>query len=173
MVHIIADTTCVLPLELCKQLDITIMPQIIINTLRQKRKQERMYFMVDTLEYLAKGGRIGNVKALVGGLLQFKPIQTLKNGINSPFENQRTRLKAINRLVQLASEIYPANITSRLNIVHSDDKETALKISDKLRTKLSIDETPIYDQCASILTHVGPGAIALSYFDENFNNEVT
>ena len=67
----------------------------VVKKICQKQIHERMFFMVDTLEYLAKGGRIGNAKAMVGGILQIKPILTLRDGMNTPYENLRTRQKAI------------------------------------------------------------------------------
>ena len=139
----------------------------IVNQICQKQKHERMFFMVDTLEYLAKGGRIGNAKAMVGGILQLKPILTLKDGINTPYENQRTRQKAIKRIIELVTEVFPASANSGLNITHSGDQNTALEIAHEIGTKRSISQIPIYNQCASIITHVGPGALAISYFDSN------
>src|SRR5512143_3605328 len=53
--------------------------------------RQRLYFVVDTLEYLAKGGRIGGAKALVGELLQVKPILQIRDGQAQPYEQQRTR----------------------------------------------------------------------------------
>lgn len=146
-------------------------PAEIMSQLNQKRKQERMFFMVDTLEYLAKGGRIGNAKALVGGILQIKPILTLQNGINTPFENQRTRQKAIRRIIELATEVFPASSNSGMNIAHSGDPDTAFEIACEIQKRRSISQIPIYNQCASIITHVGPGALAISYFDDNYLNE--
>ncbi len=139
----------------------------VVSQIIQKQKHERMFFMVDTLEYLAKGGRIGNAKALIGGILQLKPILTLKNGINTPYENLRTRQKAIRRIIELVTEIFPASANSGLNITHSGDQDTALEIAHEIGTNRSISQIPVYNQCASIITHVGPGALAISYFNSN------
>lgn len=138
----------------------------ILETIESYRKKERLFFLVDTLEFLAKGGRIGNAKALVGGMLQLKPILTLKEGVTTPFENQRTHKKAMSRLIELVTREYRATQDSRLNIVHAGAIETAESLANKLKKELDLENIAIYNQCASIVTHVGPGAIAISYFDK-------
>ena len=67
----------------------------------------RIYFLVDTLEYLAKGGRIGGAKRLLAELLEIKPILQVKNGQVESFEQQRTRKRALARLVEVAAEQCP------------------------------------------------------------------
>ena len=67
----------------------------------------RVYFVVDTLEYLAKGGRIGGARALVGELIQIKPILALCNGQAEPYEQQRTRKRSLARLVEIVEEQCP------------------------------------------------------------------
>jgi DegV family protein with EDD domain len=143
----------------------------IAEKLVEKRRHERLFFMVDTLEYLAKGGRIGNAKALLGGILQLRPILTLKNGVITPFENQRTRHKALARMIELSTKTYRAAPDSRLNIVQASAEDLSVEIAEKLKLELGISEIPIYNQCASIVTHAGPGAICISFFDESFINE--
>ena len=64
----------------------------------------RLYFVVDTLEYLARGGRIGGAKRLLAELLEIKPILQVKDGQVEPFEQQRTKKRALARLVEVAAE---------------------------------------------------------------------
>jgi DegV family protein with EDD domain len=61
-----------------------------------------VYFVVDTLEYLQKGGRIGKASALIGGLLSFKPILTVVDGLVHPHEKVRTRAKAVAKIAEIA-----------------------------------------------------------------------
>ena len=63
--------------------------------------REHVYFLVDTLEYLKKGGRIGNAQALLGSIVQVKPILTVKNGKAETFDKQRTKIKALARIKEL------------------------------------------------------------------------
>jgi len=75
---------------------------------------------VDTLEYLHKGGRIGTATALVGSLLQVKPILIFINGQVNPFEKQRTKKKALARIVDLVLSECPRTSESHLSILEAD-----------------------------------------------------
>ena len=63
--------------------------------------------MVDTLRYLAMGGRIGRAQALLGGVLQFKPIVGIRDGETHPVDRPRTRRRAQARIVEIAREVAP------------------------------------------------------------------
>lgn len=128
------------------------------------RKRERIYFVVDTLEYLARGGRIGNAQALLGGLLQVKPILTMENGVNTPVESQRTKKRAISRFKELVIQECPRTPEAYLCVIHSDAEEEARQYAAEFSQKLGIPDVPVYEQCASIVVHVGPGVMAASFF---------
>ncbi len=64
----------------------------------------RTYFLIDTLEYLQKGGRIGSARALLGELLQVKPILQIKDGQVAPFDQERTKKRALAKLMEIVSE---------------------------------------------------------------------
>ena len=74
----------------------------------------RIYFLVDTLEYLAKGGRIGGAKKLLAELLEIKPILTIREGQVEPFEQQRTKKRALARLAEVVTEQCPGTAESLL-----------------------------------------------------------
>lgn len=138
--------------------------EIIKSRLEQWRKRERTYLVVDTLEYLAKGGRIGNAQALLGSMLQVKPILVFKDGVITPVESQRTKKRAIQRFKELIIEECPPTPDSYLSIIHSDAEEEAQAYAEEFKQKLGLKEVPIYEQCASIVVHVGPGVVAASFF---------
>ncbi len=92
---------------------------VIVQRLNQWIPRSRTYFLVDTLEYLQKGGRIGNAKALLGELLQVKPILCLGGGQVQPFEQQRTKKRAINRLVEIVEQECPMGSASHICLVTS------------------------------------------------------
>ena len=73
----------------------------IVQRLGEWISRSRTYFLVNTLEYLQKGGRIGGAKALLGELLQVKPILRLGEGQVQPFEQQRTKKRAVNRVIEV------------------------------------------------------------------------
>lgn len=74
----------------------------VIQGVRPIQESMRVYFMVATLEYLRRGGRIGRAGALVGSVLQVKPVLTLQEGLVTPLERVRTQEKALSRVIQLA-----------------------------------------------------------------------
>ena len=77
--------------------------------IREMIPRGRIFFVVDTLEYLAKGGRIGGAKKLLAELLEIKPILTIRDGQVEPFEQQRTKKRALARLAEVVEEQCPRN----------------------------------------------------------------
>jgi len=124
----------------------------------------RLYFVVDTLEYLARGGRIGGAKALVGELLQIKPILQLKEGQVEPFEQQRTRKRALARLVEIAEEQCPRSAEACLSVVHVEAESDAQALAAELKDRLGITAIPIYELPPAIVVHSGPKAIGIGFF---------
>lgn len=124
----------------------------------------KIYFLVATLEYLAKGGRIGGASALLGTILQIKPILTVIDGRVEPFEKQRTHSRAVTRLVELAQENYPKDGNGHLHIMHADALAEAEKLAHDLSSHLNLIDIPIIDLPPAIVVHGGPGILALSFF---------
>ena len=128
--------------------------------------RQAIYFVVDTLEYLHKGGRIGGARALLGGLLQVKPILTVQDGQVAPFEQQRTSRRAIARLRELVSEQCPANDGAHLSVMHIGAGTEARTMAAEFKQLLGLSEVPIYLLPPAIGVHAGPGAVAVSFFRE-------
>jgi DegV family protein with EDD domain len=136
----------------------------IVSRILALSKREHVYFVVDTLEYLYKNGRIGAAKALFGSILQVKPILTLTDGKVAPFESQRTQRKARARLQELVLELCPHSADSLIKIQHGSALDEAQAMAEEFKEKLGIPEIPIYDLPPAILTHAGPGVISASFF---------
>lgn len=79
--------------------------EAIAERLRPIQERMRVYFMVATLEYLRRGGRIGRASALLGSVLQMKPVLTIAEGQVAPLERVRTQERALTRVIELASAI--------------------------------------------------------------------
>jgi len=139
-------------------------PDDIIQRVKEMSARERVYFVVDTLEYLHKGGRIGGAQMLVGSLLQIKPILQFKNGRTEPVESQRTKRRAMERLKELVYSDCPTNDESYLTVMHGDAQEEALRLAEEFRQRLGLTRVPICDLPPAILVHAGPGVIGVSYF---------
>ncbi|BCY18593.1 fatty acid-binding protein DegV [Leptolinea sp. HRD-7] len=139
-----------------------------IDTLFQKMtdlsSRSRTYFLVDTLEYLYKGGRIGGASALFGSILQVKPILTLVDGKTEPAEKQRTKKKALERIVELVAEECPRSADAHLCISQEGAPQDEIDyLVDNFKKNQGVSEIHIYSLPPAILTHAGPGAIAVSY----------
>ncbi len=141
-------------------------PEAVIENINEMSARHRVFFVVDTLEYLYRGGRIGAAKALFGSLLQVKPILTLKDGHTEPFESQRTAKRALARLKEVVLSNCPRNPQAHLGIMHGDAEELARSIAAELGGILGLPVAgiPIYDLTPAILTHSGPGVIGITYF---------
>jgi len=136
------------------------------SNLRDMISREHVYFMVDTLEYLYKGGRIGGAQMLFGSLLQVKPILTVKDGRTEPVESQRTHKRALERVKQMVYSDCPHGPQAHITIMHGDAIDEASKLADELKANLGLTEVPTYQLPPAIMVHAGPGTLAISYFVE-------
>ena len=136
----------------------------IMNRLQAMIPRSRIYFLVATLEYLRKGGRIGGASALVGSVLQIKPILQLKDGRVEPLEKVRTHRHALERLKELVIEQCPRTPSAHLSVMNADELEAARRLAEEFKSKLGFERVPIYNVGASITTHGGPGILAASFF---------
>ena len=114
-------------------------------------KKIQIFITLDTLEYLQKGGRIGKAQALLGSLLQMKPILTLLDGEIRPLEKTRTRAKAIQRMYSLAEEQQPFVSAA---VIHSASENAALALEKHLASL--IKALPKEEQGATYTNSIGP-----------------
>lgn len=127
-------------------------------------KRERLYFIVDTLEYLHKGGRIGKAESLIGGILQIKPILTIEDGKVAPFDKQRTKKNAIDSIFRLVVELCKNEHDPHLTISHCGDEKTAQEMRQRFINALNLIDVPIYLVPPAIVVHGGPGILEVSCF---------
>lgn len=117
----------------------------------------RILAALDTLEFVKRGGRIGGARALLGNMLSFKPIISLKEGEVIPLEQPRTRNKAYTRIAQLVGEMEPIEYIA---IAEASD-EVGQQLAQALKATYS-GEIPIYKLGGVLGTHTGPGTAAVS-----------
>jgi DegV family protein with EDD domain len=136
----------------------------IINRLNEWIPRGHIYFLVNTLEYLQKGGRIGGAKALMGELLQVKPILCLRDGQVEPFEQQRTKKRAVARLIEIVEEQCPKSPEAHLCVMQAEAIEEAEALAADLRSKMNLNSIPIYELPPAIVVHGGPGVLGIGFF---------
>ncbi len=138
--------------------------ETILKRLNEWIPRGRIYFLVNTLEYLQKGGRIGGAKALLGELLQVKPILTIRAGQVEPFEQQRTKKRALARLVEIIEEQCPKSADAHLCVMQADAPEEAEELAAGLRSRMNLTHIPIYELPPAIVVHGGPGVLGIGFF---------
>lgn len=140
-----------------------------VNTLKTEilnmASRERVYFLVDTLEYLHKGGRIGGASALIGSILQVKPILTLRDGKVQSFDKQRTLKRALASIKDLVIQICQSNPEPHLTVSHCEAEDTAIELAKEFKATLGLKDVPVYLIPPAIVVHAGPGVISVSCFE--------
>ncbi len=136
----------------------------IETDLRSLALRSRTYFLVATLEYLRRNGRIGGASSLIGSMLQIKPILQLSNGRVEPLDKVRTHQKALERLKELILAECPRSPEARLSVMHADAAEDANLLRAELSSALGIKDIPLYSVGPAITTHAGPGVLAVGFF---------
>ena len=124
----------------------------------------RIFFVVDTLEYLAKGGRIGGAKKLLAELLEIKPILTIREGQVEPFEQQRTKKRAMARLAEVVAEGCPGSAESFLSVMQVEAESEARAFVAELKGRIAVPEIPIYELPPAIVVHGGPKTMGVGFF---------
>ena len=131
----------------------------VLAAVERARETLKMWFAIDTLEYLRKGGRIGAAQAWLGSALQIKPILTLEDEI-TPVERVRTRRRAFERMVEFARDRQAAGAGAWV-VQHIHDPETARRLVDECRQVFGSDPIFVSEVGPVIGAHVGPGLLGV------------
>jgi len=120
-----------------------------------------VYFYVDTMEYLRRGGRVSATRAAVGQALQVKPILTVDDGSVVMCDKVRTAGKALARLQELACTVADQDQAPRFAVQHLAAPERAAALADDLRAKYPSAEIIECPVGGVVGAHVGPGMVAV------------
>jgi DegV family protein with EDD domain len=128
----------------------------------------RIFFLVDTLEFLRRGGRIGGAAALLGTALKLKPILSIQDGRVEPVERVRTKAKAMARLVELVRAGLDAGCDRKiyLALIHGNVPDEAAALHAELVAEFNPAETLLVDLTPAIATHSGPGVLAAAFYQD-------
>jgi DegV family protein with EDD domain len=135
----------------------------ILNKINEMIEKIKVYFVVDTLEYLQKGGRIGKASAFLGNLLNIKPMLSIQDGLVVPVEKIRGKARVIEKLIEKVKKDEKEGPLKGV-IVHADAEELAVSYVEKIRGECNFSELSISTIGAVIGTYTGPGAIGIIYY---------
>ncbi|WP_047984498.1 DegV family protein [Ornithinibacillus californiensis] len=139
-------------------------PAEIMDRLNEMKKTMHGYFMVDDLTNLHRGGRLNGAQALVGSLLQVKPVLHFVDKVIIPFEKIRTRKKAISRILGMLEEDTKAGKVAKAVFIHANDEKAAIELRDDFNEKYPDTEALISYFGPVIGTHVGEGAVGVCWY---------
>ncbi len=135
----------------------------IILRLEELKKTAHAYFMADDLSHLQRGGRLSSAQAIIGSLLQVKPLLHFENKVIVPFEKIRTRKKAMKRISDLLGEDAASGLGYQAAIIHANREEEALEWKSELETLYPNVEFTLSYFGPVIGTHLGEGAMGLGW----------
>jgi len=138
----------------------------ILNRLETVREHSKLYIMIDTLENMVKGGRIGKGKAFIGSLLNIKPIASLEGAEYNPVAKVRSHSQVVKYLAKQFAEDVKGKTILGAGIVHADAYQLAAKLKEAITDLTGYQEISIDSTGPTISTHTGPGTIAFMYYFE-------
>jgi len=133
----------------------------VVERISAMRDQVQTYFSVATLEFLRRGGRIGRANALLGSVLQVKPVLCIRDGLVTPLERVRTFDRALNRVIDLAREV---DRGKGLCVVvgHADAEQDAERVARELEP---VAETLMIQPLGPVVgAHAGPGVVGVGCY---------
>ena len=135
--------------------------QEVMAEIESSVAQVRAFFLLDTLEYLVKGGRISKTQAFLGNMLSLKPILAIQDGEVQRYDRVRSRRKGLQRLMRIADGL---GRISEAFVIHNDALQDAEAVANNIRRLLPTDSPehiPIVRPGPSIGVHTGPGMVGI------------
>ena len=135
----------------------------IVQMIEGMKTKVHLLVLLETLEYLQRGGRIGGAQALIGTMLNIKPILHIKDGRVEPLERVRTSRKAMERVVELGVEATKGK-PCQIAVSHAQAPEEAKALSKMVNERLNVVEEFTSPLGPVISSHTGPGALGFVYY---------
>lgn len=136
----------------------------VLAQVEHVRETAQVLFVVDTLEFLHRGGRIGGAARFLGTALNLKPLLTVENGRVEALEKVRSRRKSLQRLVELAAERLGGRPMDEVAVLDVDAREEADEVISQVVEQLSPRRVYRMAITPVIGVHTGPGAIGLIFY---------
>jgi DegV family protein with EDD domain len=131
-----------------------------VSAVESLRERIRILFVVDTLEFLHRGGRIGGAQAFLGSLLNLKPLLAVRDGHVDAVERVRTKKRAVERMLELLTAEM-GKLPVRAAVLHSVAPEESERLRQQVQARLNCQEIHTVVLSPAIGTHAGPGTIGI------------
>jgi DegV family protein with EDD domain len=132
----------------------------IVGLVEEMRQRTHVIALIENLEFLRRGGRIGPAQAVLGSLLDIRPIVGLENGVLTLYEKVRSRRAGLRRLVEMAVTAGPLE---RVAVVHANSPADAEHVAADLAPFCPRDQVLVVPAGQVVTTHVGPGAVGICF----------
>ncbi len=137
----------------------------VVATINALIPKLNLVFLLDTLEYLRRGGRIGGARAMLGTLLNVKPLLQLTEGEVEPLEQPRSRAKGVKRLLEIMEERADRR-PLHVGILHAEVPQDAAALEKQIREHFNCKEVYTTEIGPVIGVHSGPKAVGLAFYTE-------
>lgn len=137
----------------------------ILAELEHMRDRTHVYFSLETIDYLAKGGRIGRASHLIGNVLDIKPVLTVKDGIIDSHARFRTRRRALQGLHDIVANDINGNAEGvQIAVLHAMSEAAGSQLADDLQQAFSPEVMMFGEIGPGLGVHTGPGAVGVCYY---------
>jgi DegV family protein with EDD domain len=136
----------------------------VVETAKSVARQVSLLAMVDSLDYLVKGGHVRRAAALASSLLRIKPIFTLNEGDARPVTNARTTLGAIKRIINIMGQKVVKGQPLHGAVMHADALDAAIVLRDRIAAQFDCVELFITEFTPVMGAHIGPGLVGIAFY---------
>jgi DegV family protein with EDD domain len=163
-IHVVDSESVTVGLQLiveaaCRDIAAGMDAATVVRNVEQRRARTRIFFLLDTLTYLHRGGRIGRAQAFVGGVLKVKPMLSLHDGEVHPQARVRSRQQGLDALAELARAAGPL---AALRVVHAGSPHLGAQVRERLELAYPQLDARIVELGPVVGTYSGPAAVGIA-----------
>jgi DegV family protein with EDD domain len=138
----------------------------VVAVAEEMRDRMHLLFVVDTLEYLHRGGRIGGARWLLGTALNIKPVLHFVDGTIEPLAQVRTKRKAVARMLDVVEERLGGRRMAEASVIDANSPEEGDALAEQVKERFGISTVYRTVLSPAIGTHGGPGTLAIGFYAE-------
>ena len=136
----------------------------VVTAAEEIRDKVHLLFVVETLEYLHRGGRIGGARRMLGTALKIKPLLHLKDGLIESLSQARTKSKAIALMLEIAEERLGGKPMAEAAVVDIDSPQEGDRVAEQVKERFGLSVVHCSGVSPVVGTHVGPGTVGIAFY---------